>query len=288
MSVTPILLLIFNRPDETRSVIDSLRVVKPPVLLVAADGPRTIEDVASCNATRELVRTIDWPCQVLLNFSQANLGLRRRIESAITWALEVSGRVIVLEDDCVADPTFFDYCDTLLEYYADDKRIMAISGDNFQFGQSPVEHSYYFSKYPHCWGWATWKRAWQLYDTDMWLWPHLKAVSWLFDACGDPSEARYWTQVFTATHAGQVDSWAYRWTYSCWVNSGFTILPRHNLVSNIGFGGAATHTQAASPLANMATAPLEFPLRHPPAMLRHIMADNFYARRCLPAPGLSY
>ncbi|OUC08639.1 hemolytic protein HlpA-like protein, partial [Litorilinea aerophila] len=163
---TPVIFLIFNRPDTTAQVFAEIAKARPRRLLVVADGPRPHrpDDVEKCSATRAVIERVDWPCEVSCDFAEENLGGRRRISSGLTWAFSQVEAAIVLEDDCLPHPTFFPFCEELLNRYCHDERIMAITGDNFQFGRSRTKYSYYFSRYFHSWGWATWRRAWQHYD----------------------------------------------------------------------------------------------------------------------------
>ncbi len=161
---TPVAFIIFKRHDLTERVFQAIREAKPKKLLVIADGPRFPEEAAKCQKTRDIIQQVDWDCEVLKNYSEVNLGCRQRISSGLDWVFSQVEEAIILEDDCVPAPSFFSFCQTLLDYYRDDNRIMVISGDNFQDGQSRTDYSYYFSRYNHCWGWATWHRAWQYWD----------------------------------------------------------------------------------------------------------------------------
>jgi hypothetical protein len=275
----PVVLLVFNRPDHTRQVLQQVRRAKPPVLLVVADGPRpqVPQDAAACDDARALIEEmVDWGPTLLKNYAPANLGLRRRVGSGLTWAFEQVERAIILEDDCVPDPSFFRFCSELLTYYETDTRIGVITGDNFQPPTFSCRASYYFSKFNHCWGWATWRRAWRLFSSDMEHWPELRDAGWLEGLFPDPGQVRYWQQLFDRVYEGQLNSWAYRWTFSCWSQSLLTAIPRKNLVSNIGFGTGATHTTSApSPLANRPATSLDFPLVHPPCVALDARADAY-------------
>ncbi len=285
---TPVVLIIFNRPATTARVVAALRQVRPSQLLVVADGPRPHhpDDGSRCAAARAVIETVDWDCNVSTNFAENNLGCRDRVSTGLDWVFSQVESAIILEDDCVAHPTFFRFCTELLEHYADDQRVMAISGNNFQFGQRRTPDSYYFSHYAHCWGWATWRRAWQHYDITMRHWPQLRDQGWLMDLFADPRAVRFWTRILQATYEGRINSWAYRWTLSCWLHHGLTILPNLNLVSNIGFDAAATHTSGARhPFANLPVAAMPFPLRHPPFVIRNARADA-YTQRTLFDPDL--
>lgn len=278
---TPVVLLVFNRPDLTRRLFETIRNLRPLRLIVVQDGPREThpQDQQLCAEVRRIVTDIDWPCQADGIFSETNMGCALRVSSGLSQVFEVEENAIILEDDCIPDPSFFSYCEDLLTRYADDKRVMAISGNNFHFGGFTPPHSYYFSRYFHCWGWATWRRAWKLYDHSMPYWPELRRDGWLSSMFSNHLEVEHWRAAFDNVMAGQLDSWAYRYTYAIWQHHGLTILPRHNMVSNIGFGEQSTNTtQAKHPYANMARAPLPLPLTHPPHMIRNFLADQRYSQ----------
>ncbi|WP_174769500.1 glycosyltransferase family 2 protein [Persicimonas caeni] len=262
-------------------MLRAIKKVTPSRLYVIGDGPRTSlpGEHARVERTRQLVGDIDWNCEVKTNFAEENLGWRRRASTGIDWAFEHEEELIILEDDCVPDPTFFRFCAELLDRYRHDSRVMAISGDNFQFGRHSTRFSYYFSHFSHCWGWATWRRAWKLYDRDMSLWPEVRDDNWLDQYFETAAACHYWSEIFERVYRGDIDSWAYIWQFTMFVQRGLCILPAHNLVTNIGFGSSATHTKAAdSVLANLETKPMHFPLCHPDFVIRHSQADQFSQR----------
>ncbi|MFA6331904.1 MAG: hypothetical protein WCX22_03035 [Methanoregula sp.] len=274
---TPVLFLIFNRPDTTRIVFDEIRKAKPAHLFVAADGPRKDrpDDYENCRKVREIIQHVDWDCKVTTLFREENLGCKHAISSAINWFFSQVDEGIILEDDCFPDQSFFPYCQELLERYRDDERVMMISGDNFLFGRRQTEYSYYFSRYPLMWGWATWKRAWNNYDVSMQLWPSLRDGNWLQDIFQDKKSVKYWTHCFERTYAGKIDTWDYQFGFICWVQGRLCIQPNTNIVSNIGFGTGGTHTTGVnSPFANIPTIPMRFPLKHPPILIRDDVADH--------------
>lgn len=277
----PVLLLIFNRPDLTEQVMDRIRKVEPSQLFVAADGPRTgvPEDPERCEQAREVATQVDWDCEVHTLFRDENLGLKEAVSSAISWFFEHVEAGIILEDDCVPHPTFFPYCAALLERYRNDKRVMVVSGNNFQSENRTYPGSYYFSVYNHCWGWATWEEAWVTYDGGISDWPSLRNTSWLEGWLGSDREAQYWARIFDRVHRGEIDSWAYPWTFTCWKEHGLSILPSVNLVSNIGFGEQATHTNNADGEAgHLPCKPISFPLTHPNTLTRYYEADQFTSK----------
>jgi hypothetical protein len=278
VSCPPVLVLGFNRPDTTQRVLESLRPVRPGAIYFAVDGPRAGRqgENAQVAAVRRLADTIDWDCDVQTLFREKNLGCKTAVSEAINWFFDNVEAGIILEDDCVAHPSFFPFAAELLERYRDDDRVLMISGDDFQLGRRRSEYSYYFSRYTHIWGWATWRRAWRLCDHRMSRWPELRDQGWLLDMLKDRVAVDYWTRVFDDTFAERNSSWAYRWTFSAWVNDGLTVLPGVNLVSNIGFGGLATHNRNRSNrLAALPTEAMRFPLRHPLDVVRDKNADEF-------------
>jgi hypothetical protein len=275
---TPVALIIFNRPDTTQRVFETIRQAKPPLLLVVADGPREEKpgEAEKCAAARAIIEGVDWDCEVLKNYSEINLGCRRRVASGLDWVFDTVEETIVLEDDCVPHPTFFRFCEELLDRYRHDRRIMSISGQNVQFGRRRTEYSYYFSRYTHCWGWASWRRAWQHYDLDMKLWSEVRDGNFLSDILEDPKAVKDWTRTFQLTYEEKLNTWDFQWTFACWLQSGLSILSNVNLVSNIGHGRAGTHTSdVSSPYSNMPVEAMTFPLKHPPFVIRDSQADNF-------------
>ncbi|MBW4425772.1 MAG: hypothetical protein KME50_15295 [Nostoc desertorum CM1-VF14] len=277
---TPVCFIIFNRPDVTEQVFQKIRQAKPPKLLVVADGSRTDKpgEAEKCAAARAIINQVDWECEVLTNYSDVNLGCRKRVSSGLYWVFSQVEEAIILEDDCLPHPSFFRFCEELLENYRHNSRIMLISGQNLQFGQKARNYSYYFSRYNHCWGWATWKRAWQYYDDTMALWPQVRDENWLFDILQDEQAFRYWSATFQGMYEG-FDTWDYPWLFACYINQGLSVLPNINLVSNIGFGKEGTHaTDSNSILSNIPVEEIQFPLKHPPFIIRDTLADNFTER----------
>jgi hypothetical protein len=272
---TPILLIIFNRPEAALKTLSAIAKVKPSVLLIAADGPRTTAEQGLCQATRDRVLSlIDWPCEVTTNFSDQNLGCGVRVYTAIDWAFSFYEQLIIMEDDCVADPTFFTYCEEMLEYYRGNQQVMHISGNNFQAKPRQHVESYYFSKYPHAWGWATWKRAWDEFDFEISRWPSFRQAGDLKLWCQDSIERLHWERVFSDVHGGKNDIWDYQWVFSCWANNGLSIVPNVNMVSNIGFGEDATHTKEKNIFLERSTVAMR-DIKHPDSIDIDQAADAF-------------
>jgi hypothetical protein len=282
---TPVAFLIFNRPEQTQVVFEAIRKAQPAQLLVVADGPRADRpgEAALCAKTRAIIDQVDWNCEVLTNFSDVNLGCKHRVSSGLDWVFNTVEAAIILEDDCLPHPTFFQFCQELLDRYWHDQRIMTISGNNFQFGRRRTNDSYYFSRYNHCWGWASWRRAWQFYDIDMKPWTTVKNGNWLKDILQQRDAIANWERRFQAVYDHQIDTWDYQWTFACWIQSGLTILPNVNLVSNIGFGIGASHTNEQSSLANLSIEAMLFPLQHPNFVIRNAQADEFTQKQIFQA-----
>jgi len=281
---TPILFLVFNRPDTTKRVFEKIREALPPKLYVAADGPREEREgeADKCEQVRHIATNVDWDCEVKTLFRDKNLGCKHAVSGAIDWFFENEEMGIILEDDCLPNDSFFQFCEELLHRYKDEKQVMTISGDNFQ-PERRTENSYYFSKYMHCWGWASWRRAWEYFDLEMEEWPHLKNKNFLSEQFSSKSAQDYWRNIFDRVHAGEIDSWAYIWQYAIWIQKGLNILPEENLVSNIGFGEGGTHTKSDnSESSNMKTEELVFPLTHPQKITINKKADEFTKNNMLP------
>ena len=283
---TPVAFIIFNRPDTTARVFAEISKARPPKLLVVGDGPRAHKagEADRVAATRAIIEQVDWPCEILTNFSEINLGCKKRVSSGIDWIFKQVDEAIILEDDCLPDPSFFRFCQEMLERYRSDARVGMISGDNFQIGRAPGKDSYYFSKYTHIWGWASWRDRWQDYDVNMSVWPQVRDQGRLEDLVLEKSEAPYWQSIFEHVYRGEIDTWDYQWCFANLAMGRVNIIPSVNLISNIGFGAQATHTTAPSPLANLPTLPMSFPLIHPEIRTRNRGADRYSDKRCFRTP----
>jgi hypothetical protein len=274
--ITPIVFLIYRRPDRTQQVFDAIAKAKPRQLFVVADGPRTLEEMEKCQATRAIIEQVNWDCDVQTNFADQNMGLRLRISSGLNWVFEQVEQAIILEDDCLPHPTFFRYCEELLEKYRDDERIMHISGDNFGY-QRPigVEDSYYFSMFAHVWGWATWRRAWAKYDVDMTTWQNPDMRQQVLSRFPTYRQRSYWESTWDLVVKKEIKTWAYQWMYACITHNGLCAMPYENQISNIGMGVDSTNTKnASSPLSNLLSKDMIFPLKHPTTIEREPLADN--------------
>jgi hypothetical protein len=284
-------LIVFQRLETTAELFARVRQARPRTLLVAADGPRlhVPGEAARCAAVRQLFEMVDWDCELLTQYSEENLGCDQRLITGLQWAFEQVEEAIVLEDDCLPHPTFFPFCQELLDRYRHDTRIMAISGTSFVAGQlrEKPRHSYYFGPGGGLWGWASWRRAYQQYDYEMKLWPEIRDEQRLADIFDRRDVQQYMLRAFQEAASGRIKAWSYRWAFACIAQSGLGIYPFVNLVSNLGFGADATRTfNFRDPLANAPTEAMEFPLRHPSVIIRDKRMENLAFQRLQQgAPG---
>jgi hypothetical protein len=268
MLQTPVLFLVFNRPEEGALVFEQIRLQQPARLFVAADGPRPHRagEVALCNAAREYVLNhIDWPCEVKTLFRSSNLGCGRAVSTAIDWFFEQVEEGIILEDDCIPDPTFFSFCAELLVQYRDSDRVMHIGGSNFQLGIPRSDASYYFSRHIHVWGWATWRRAWKKYDFSLGPYQHLMKEK----------QRQRIPEYLVTIHNRRLDTWDVQWAIAIWFSNGCGITPNVNLTHNIGFGKEATHTRHLPGWFRKMSYGGIFPVIHPAAAEIDEAADRF-------------
>lgn len=248
---TPVLLLVFNRPETTRAVFESIRSARPTEYFVAADGPRPDRkgEAERCEAARKIATTVDWDCKLHTLLRQQNLGAGPAVASAVSWFFDQVEAGIILEDDCVPSQSFYKFCEELLAHYQTTESVMHIAGHNFQYGRLRGNASYYFSRWPHSGGWATWRRAWRHYDFAL------------------------------IPEADRHDVWDGQWLLSVEKQKGVAILPNVNLVTNIGYGPDATHTRTPVRAAFLEAHEITFPLRHPKTISIDRQADEltYYA-----------
>lgn len=246
-----VLVLVFNRPDTTRQVFEAVRRAKPPRLYIASDGPRlgNSDDLKNIGEVRRIFDLVDWPCEVFTRYQDQNLGCRLGVASGIDWFFDCEEQGIVLEDDVLPSPAFFEYCDLLLERYKNDERVFSIAGNNLVEPQMQGTEGYFFSSIFYVWGWASWRRAWKKFDVNMKTWPQVKAGSaGLKRMPKSRLHATYWKLVFDLTYKRQIATcWDHQWTYAHWYHQGLCATPVNNLIKNIGFGMEATHTSITEP-----------------------------------------
>jgi len=273
----PVAFIIFNRPDTTAIVFEEIRKYSPKQLFVIADGPRASKEGEAqlCADTRALIQ-VDWDCDVTYIYSDENQGCKKRISSGLDEVFSYVEDAIILEDDCLPHTDFFSFCEELLEYYREEEKVMTIAGNNFQLPSFQIDESYYFSVYPECWGWATWKRAWEKIDISLGKWSKYKESNEFDEIYYDVFVKEFWEKTFDDVATGLIDSWAYPWVFTSFINKGYTILPKKNLVSNIGFSKEATHTKEYNDLlAELPVYPIDYPLIHPKKIVSNFEADFF-------------
>ena len=267
MFETPILYLIFNRPDLTEITFLSICNIKPKKLFIAADGPRTgnQDDELNCMIARQYVLSkIDWDCEVQTLFRDANLGCGIAVSSAISWFFSHVEKGIILEDDCLPDLSFFNYCENLLDYYYHDDEVMSISGTNLLGNTSRKNKESYFWSFGGIWGWATWRRAWINFDFNMSKLSQVPIQEKLRKSLFTDGWYNHYYTMFIETSIGKIDTWDAQWFFSILINNGISINPRVNLVKNIGFGASATHTKNDKDKFGSSTIKqIIFPLIHP-------------------------
>jgi hypothetical protein len=278
---TAVALILFRRPELTARVFERIREGRPPKLFLIADGPRpgSAEDARLCGEARAVVERVDWPCEVVRDFADENLGLKRRIPSGLDGVFEEVEEAIILEDDCLPHPSFFPYCEELLARYRDDERVVHISGSQL-LPEPPTEWSYHFSRGPAVWGWATWRRAWRLFDVDLTDWHALTKAerkARLREMFEEEDEQRHWR--FVWDNSPEIDNWDAQWSYAALSRGLLAINPNRNLISNIGFGGKATNaTEDPFGIAGRPLEGISFPLEHPPEVRRNVEADRAASR----------
>lgn len=282
-----VVFLVFNRPTLTERVFERIRAARPPLLFVVADGPRPDrpDDAGKCAEVRRLIEEgVDWPCELVRDYSDVNLGCGRRVASGITNAFRRVDEAIILEDDCLPDPTFFPFCTELLEKYRNESEVGLISGSHHQAEYSYGADDYYFCRYGNIWGWATWGRSWQYFDYTMSDWPEWRESERLARLFPVRKVRDYWTEIWDRAASGEYDTWDFQWTF-CYMNRGMLgILPRIALIENIGFGSDATHTLEAVPGAKVGS--MGFPLRHPARMDADFEAEAQASRRYFSRPSV--
>jgi hypothetical protein len=282
-----IVLVAFNRPDLTKLVFDEVRAARPRQLLLIADGPRDSrpDDAALCQATRDVLADVDWPCDVLRKYEDRNLGCGPAVSSGLDWAFEQVPEAIILEDDCLPHPSFFPFCAELLDRFRGDGRVMQIAGSNLGApSDAYLGRSYGFNAFSPVWGWATWRSAWRRYDFSMATWPEFRDTGML---AGLPASRR-WQAVlkrdWDRAHAGEA-TWDHQWQYAVMSGHGLSVSPSVNLISNTGFREDATQTFLAGDLADIVTQAMPFPLRHPPMVLENPRLEHHFERQMLEHTG---
>jgi hypothetical protein len=287
--IPPVLFLIFSRPSTTEIVFEEIRRAKPNKLFIAADGPRKNKpgEKERCDATRAIIAKVDWDCELKTLLRDENLGCGLAISGAISWFFEHVEEGIILEDDTKPSLDFFRFCADMLEYYRDDDRVMEIAGTSLPNRLTMnSKYSYFFSDWDHIWGWATWKRAWKYYDYSMTRYPEIMEKRLLINNYTSIYEQFFMEHLLHRAYYenDKVTWWDIQWGFARKINSGLVAVPTKNLVVNLGFGSDATNTTDGSEYSDVKIEKLEFPLKHPPFVMRDRMIDDEIFRKYSTTP----
>lgn len=276
---TPVALCVFNRPEPTRRVFDRVAEAEPPELYVVSDGPRpdVPEDESRVEEVHDIVTAVDWDCRLHTDFATSNLGVRERLSTGISWVFEQADEAIILEDDCLPHPDFFRFCERMLDLYRGDERVMDVTGTNPMTRWKDDRQDYHFSFHGLIWGWATWADAWDEYDPEMSLWGDPEIRERVRDVLADDAQYRYTERLYDEVYQGELDTWDYQWGLARQRNSGLSVVPSRNLVTNIGFESGTFHEDAEDdPRANLPTHGLDFPIERPPFVAPDRAYDRSY------------
>jgi len=275
---TPVLIIVFNRPEPTKKVLAQLAKVKPKHVFIAADGhrPNVPGEQEICEQTRALKSIIDWDCHVSTLYRDDNLGCKKAVSGAIDWFFENVDAGIILEDDCVPSESFFKYCAEMLEMYKNDDRIMHVAGTNLHLGKQFTPNSYFFSQLTPVWGWATWKRAWKKYDRNLDSFPEALKNKDIFNLYNNNDAQVHLFNNLEKVYRNEIDTWDYQWEYTVRINNGLSVYPENNLIENIGFGiDAGVHTNYVDYRISQNKAnEIKFPLSHPTLVVANAKADK--------------
>lgn len=261
----PVLVVFFNRPDVLRQNLRALSRIGPRQLFLACDGPREgvpTDHTRVEECQRLALEMVDWDCTVETMFAERNHGCDTWVPMAVSWFFSRVDAGIILEDDCVIDDGFARFAAELLEKYRDEPRVMNISAANFQ-NKTWGEGDYYFSAYPSNWGWASWARAWKYYDDKLAQVDHFIKTPRFTALIADSAQRRYWIRFYRALRSGKYTFWDSKWVLSIWAADGLAVAPNQNMVTNVGFGVDATHTQHDKNRLQRGICRPTFPLRHP-------------------------
>ena len=271
-----VLLLVFNRPALTSQVLAEIVAYNPSTLYVSGDGPRDGNslDESRCQEVRDLFADANFSFPVVTNFSESNKGCRDSVADGITWFFGQEDDGIILEDDCLPSPQFFNYAANLLEKYRDEPRIWGIGGANsYGIPISQPENAYSFTSYALIWGWATWADRWKHYDRDLATWPLSRRLKSKF-RWANWREMFVFTTLLSRQKKGKgPDTWDYQWTWTVLFNRGLCVFPKQNLIENIGFGSSATHPVSEQPSNNSSRTTTQFG-QQPFRVERDSLTDN--------------
>jgi hypothetical protein len=278
---TAVGLCIFDRPDTTELVFQAIARAKPKKLFVFADGPRSPAEAEVCESARAVTRKVSWDCDVKYDYSEENLGCALRTASGIDWVFSEVDEAIILDDDCIPDPTFFPFCEAMLERYRDDPRVMMVTGSNYLQHWKDDRQSYHFSHFGSVWGWASWKRSWEYYDLTMAAWSDEDVKARIRDLLSDDEVFTYQARRFdwrNSDPAARRHSWDLPWVFARLAQGGLSVVPSVNLITNVGNtegrGIAPDH-----PIAHLRSASMSSPLRFQPEVEVDRDYDKLHVQR---------
>ena len=268
----PVYIIIFDRPENTKRLLESLNIYKPETLFIISDGPRKNfeNDHERVIQSRKLFEKIDWKCEVFFNNSESNLGCRKRIISGLNWVFGQVEKTIILEDDCIPSEEFFLFMELMLNKYQTNKEISSVCGTNFLPDWNKTKDSYLYSKYCHVWGWGTWKDRWEKIDFNLDKLQEIKKTKFLKSYLGSFRAYLYWHWILNNVKKKKIDSWAYIWNFTNFINNSLSIIPAINLLSNIGIGKDSSNTRSLPYKyikAEESRKKLKFPLKYPSKFL---------------------
>lgn len=284
---SPVLFIIFNRPETTKEVFGQIKKAQPRQLFIAADGPRVDQptDHNLCKQARSIIDQVDWPCELQTLLHKENLGCKFGPITAINWFFSHVEQGIILEDDCVPDLSFFQYCSELLERYKDNKKILSINGHNLGY-ISKYDYSYSFTRYMNMWGWATWRRSLDLIDYELEDWETINKNWFLYTSLRssvfdfDWKWVKNWRNTYVDLLEKEVDAWDYYWIYAGFRHRLLSVVPHKNLINNIGFNANATHTKSKDHLIGKTiNEKMNSPLVHPKRISRNTDYEENYVKK---------
>ncbi len=245
---TPVLFIVFNRSEQTKKVFEIIKKQKPKKLFISSDGPRNqLESVKVMQIREYILNQIDWKCEVFTKFNEINLGCNLGPGTAISWFFSNVSKGIILEDDCLPNESFFEFCSHYLEKFEFDMRVFHIAGNNLLGDYQTKNNSsdFLFSKFNFVWGWASWSNRWNYYDASLKSYESDEFIDKVFP---NKKDQFFWKDIFRRVKTGELDScWDYQWTFACWKNEGLSLVSSRNLIQNIGFTQDATHTYNPNP-----------------------------------------
>lgn len=271
---TPLVLFVYNRPENVNKIISKLKDIKPKKIFVFADGPKNEKDKLNCEKTIKNLKKIKWSTKIQIIKNKKNLGLKKNVKKGLDFVFNKCSKAIILEDDCIPNKSFFNFCEIFLDYYSNEKKIAGITGNNFN--NLSGDETYYFSKYSSIWGWATWKRVWKTVDTNILFWKSFKKSKKWKNYFVDKKELEFWTKIFDDVYAKKYNSWAYPYLLSNFYYKRLTVVPKKNLVVNIGFNKNATNTFKKYDIYNLKSNYISFnKIIHPKKIKNNLEADHY-------------